>query len=111
MDTLQQLQRRPKGRTAAGCFGRLDDKEQLVGPVIIALCPITGGVTDYGGKQEPVMDGSAAMRVDPSLKRNPDEGCWVAFRPFPIPRDSNVQIDERLRQDHSQAVISNQPMD
>jgi len=33
------------------------------------------------------------------------------FRPFPIPRDGNVQLDERLRQDHSQAVIGNHPMD
>jgi hypothetical protein len=36
------------------------------------------------------------MRVDPTLKRHPDEGCWVVFRPFPISRDGNVQLDEGL---------------
>ena len=53
----------------------------------------------------------SSMRLDPALKRKPDEGCWVAFRPFPISRDGNVQLDERLGQHHSQAVIGNHPMD
>ena len=56
-------------------------------------------------------DGWAAMRVDPSLKRNPDERCWVAFRLFPISRDGNVQLQEGLGQHHRQAVIGDQAMD
>ena len=48
------------------------------------------------------------MRVDPSLERNPEEGCWVAFRPCPISGDGNIQLHERLGQHHSQAVIGNQ---
>ena len=56
-------------------------------------------------------DGWAAMRVNPSLKRNPDERCWVAFRLFPISRDGNIQLQESLGQHHRQAVIGNQPMD
>jgi hypothetical protein len=51
------------------------------------------------------------MSLDQSLKGNPDEGCWVAFRPFPISRDSNVQLYESLGQHYSQAVIGYQPMD
>jgi len=52
-----------------------------------------------------VANGWAAVRVNPTLKRNPDEGCWVAFRPFPISRDGDVQLDEGLGQHYSQAVI------
>ena len=51
------------------------------------------------------------MRANPSLKRNPDKRCWVAFRPFPISRDGNIQLQEGLGQHHRQAVIGNQAMD
>ena len=70
-----------------------------------------GAVANHGGKQEPVTDGWAAVRANPTLKRNPDEGCWVAVRPFPISRDGNIQFQESLGQHHCQAVIGNQPMD
>ena len=50
------------------------------------------------------------MHLDQPLKRNPDEGCWVAFRPFPISWDGNAQLDEGLGQHHCQAVIGNQPV-
>ena len=56
-------------------------------------------------------NGWAAMRVNPSLKRKPDERCWVVFRPFPISGDGNIQLQESLGQHHRQAVIGNQPMD
>ena len=45
----------------------------VVGPGFITLSPIRGRVADHGGKQEAVADGWAAMRVDPTLKRNPDK--------------------------------------
>jgi hypothetical protein len=80
----------------------------LVGPAFITLSPITGAVTYHGGKQEPVTNGWAAVRVDPTLKRNPDERCWVAFCLFPISRDGNVQLQKRLGQHHRQAVIGYQ---
>ena len=56
-------------------------------------------------------NGWAAMRVNPSLKRTPDERCWVVFRPFPISGDGNVQLQESLGQHHCQAIVRNQPMD
>jgi hypothetical protein len=46
--------------------------------------------------------------VNPSLKRNPDERCWVVFRPFPISRGGNIQLQESLGQHHGHAVIGNQ---
>jgi hypothetical protein len=55
-----------------------------------------------------VANGWAAVRVNPSLKRNPDEGCWIVFCPFPISRDGNIQLHESLGQHYSQAVIGNQ---
>ena len=76
----------------------------------VPLRPFTGSVAGHSGKQEPVANGWAAVRVNPTLKRNPDEGCWVAFHPFPISRDGNVQLDEDLGQHYSQAVIGNQPV-
>jgi hypothetical protein len=51
------------------------------------------------------------MSLDQPLKRKPDKGCWVVFRPFPISRGSNVQLDEGLGQHDSQAVVGNQPVD
>jgi len=55
-----------------------------------------------------VANGWAPVRVNPTLKRKPGEGCWVTFRPFPISRDGNVQLDESLGQHHCQAVIGYQ---
>jgi hypothetical protein len=80
----------------------------LVGPGFITLCPIRGAVANHGGKQEPVTDGWAAMRANPSFKREPDKGCWVVFRLLPISGDGNVQLDESLGQHHRQAVIGYQ---
>ena len=51
------------------------------------------------------------MHLDQPLKRNPDEGCWVVFRPCPISRDGSVQLDERLGQHYSQTIIGNHAMD
>jgi hypothetical protein len=51
------------------------------------------------------------MHVNPSFKRNPDEGGWVVFWPFPISRDGNIQLHEGHGQHHSQAVVGCQPMD
>jgi hypothetical protein len=110
VDPFQQLQGWPKGHTSTGCLRRLDNEEQLVGLILITLRPITGSVTDHGGKQESVADGWAAMCVNPTLKRNPNEGCWVVFRPFPISRDGNIQLHESFGQHHGQAVIGNQPV-
>jgi hypothetical protein len=111
VDALQKLQRWPKGRTAAGCFGRLDDEEQLIGPGFIPLRPISGTIGNHGGKQEAVANGWAAMRVNPTLKRYPDKGRWVTFRPFPISRGGNIQLQESFGQHHCHAVIGNQAMD
>jgi hypothetical protein len=82
----------------------------LVGLGFVPFRPITRSVADHSGKQEAVANGWAAVRVNPPLKRKPDEGCCIAFRPFPISGDGNAQLDERLRQDHSQVVIGNQPV-
>ncbi|MGD0012696.1 MAG: hypothetical protein ABSE93_29655 [Terriglobia bacterium] len=51
------------------------------------------------------------MSLDQPLKRNPEEGCWVTFRPFPISRDGNIHFHESLGQHHSQALVGYQPMD
>jgi hypothetical protein len=48
------------------------------------------------------------MHVDPSVKRESDEGCWVVFSPFPIFRDGNIQFQESHGEHHCQAVIGNQ---
>src|ERR1019366_5483593 len=111
MDVLQQFQRWPKGRTTASCLRRLDNQKQLIGLGFITLRPIIGTVANHGGKQEPVTDGWTAVLVDPSVKRNPDKGCWVAFGLLPISRNGNIQLQESLREHHCLAVIGDQPLD
>jgi hypothetical protein len=100
-----------KGHTAAACLGGLDNQEQLVGLGFIAVCPFTGSVADAGNEHEPAPDGSASMHLDPALKREPSEGSWVTFCPFPISRNGNVQLDERLGKRDCQAVVGNHAMD
>ena len=111
MNFFQQFQRWSEGHTSTACLGRLNNEEQLVGLAFVTLRPFAGSVADAW---QPAGSGDGwliPMRLDPALKRKPDEGCWVALRPFPISRDGNVQLDERLGQHHSQAVIGNHAMD
>ena len=51
------------------------------------------------------------MRVNPTIKREPDKGRWVMFSPFPISGDGNVQLQETLGQHYCLVVISDQLMD
>jgi hypothetical protein len=108
MKSLKQFQRGAKDDATR--LGRLDGQKEPLRIGFVLVGPTARGRTDSCFQNEPAPNVLVSVRFDPTIKRDPDERRWLAYRLRPIRRGHNVQLDETFGQENRETVIGYQAM-